>query len=226
MIPLRASQERRHFPITNWILIAFCGIGFALEFRAGPDLDALIHSYGLIPARFVGLVERGAWLDAGAWLPMVSSAFLHGGVAHFGLNMLFLWVFGAGVEDRLGHLRYGAFYLAGAVVAGLAQIASDPGSTTAVVGASGAIAAVMGGYLLLHPGAWVTSFIVPLFWLQFRVPAFVYLVLWFGLQVWLGTAPEQPLGEGVAWWAHIGGFVFGAAAIAFVGRTRRERSAA
>jgi membrane associated rhomboid family serine protease len=130
--------------------------------------------------------------------------------------MLFLWIFGDNVEDRFGHLGYLALYLAGGVAAALAQVAADPASTVPTIGASGAIAAVMGAYLVLHPHARIHSLVLLGFYLTtVEVPALVYLGIWFLMQL-LNSGG----GGGVAWWAHIGGFAFGVGIVCLVGRRR------
>jgi membrane associated rhomboid family serine protease len=193
---------------------------FGWELMAGAQLDAAVERYGLIPARFVALASQGGLLTMELWLPFVSSAFLHGGMAHFVFNMLFLWVFGDNVEDRFGHLRYALFYVAGAVFAGAAHLIAHPSSVVPTIGASGAIAAVMGAYFVLYPKAWVTSVFLPFFWIRFSVPALLYLAVWFAMQLQRGTAAlgGEASAAGVAWWAHAGGFAFGALAIVAFGR--------
>ena len=221
MIPLRDSVVRRRVPIVNLTLLAACTLAFLVEFQAGDQLDALIGRYALIPARFVTLEERLGFWEPEVFLPLFSSMFMHGGVLHFGGNMLFLWVFGDNVEDRFGHLGYALFYLGGGAAAGLSHVLSDPGSIVPTIGASGAVAAVMGAYFLLHPGARIQSLVlIGFFVTTMSVPAVIYLGLWLGVQVLMGLAGSQ---GGVAWWAHAGGFAFGALAVALLGRRARPR---
>jgi membrane associated rhomboid family serine protease len=141
--------------------------------------------------------------DKNVPLSILVSMFLHGGWLHLGGNMLFLWVFGNNVEDKLGWFFYLLLYLAGGAVAMLAQVASDPSSTVPVIGASGAIATVMGAYLVWFPRARVLTVLLVLFFLPFELPAWLVLTVWFFLQFFTGA------GSGVAWVAHVGGFVFG-----------------
>ena len=206
----------------NHAVIAACTVVFGWELIAGPELDAIVEQYGLVPSRFLALAERHELVSAELWLPLVSSAFLHGSLGHFVFNMVFLWVFGDNVEDRFGHVRYALFYLAGAVFAGAAHLAAHPTSVVPTIGASGAIAAVMGAYFVLYPRAWVTSVILPFFWIRFSVPALLYLAIWFALQIYRGTAALEgdASAAGIAWWAHAGGFAFGALAILALGRRR------
>ena len=223
MIPLRDSTPRQGVPFVNHALIAACTAVFAWELFGGADLDAIVEQYGLVPARFVALLDRQGPLSSELWTPLISSAFLHGGLSHFAFNMLFLHIFGDNVEDRFGHLRYAVFYLAGAFLAGTAHLLANPASVTPTIGASGAVAAVMGAYLVLYPKAWITSVILPFFWIRFRVPAVLYLALWFVLQLYRGRAALEgdAAAAGVAWRAHAGGFAFGALAILALGRRRR-----
>ena len=224
MIPLRDSTPNHRIPFVNYALIALCTVVFVLEITAGARLDELIDRYALIPKRFVGLAARDGPWHPDVIGPLFSSMFLHGGLMHFGGNMLFLWIFGDNVEDRLGHLGYALFYLAGGAFAGLAHIASDTSSIIPTVGASGAIAAVMGAYFLLHPRARIDSLIfVGFFITTASIPAIIYLALWFLMQLFMGAASAAAPGHGggVAWWAHTGGFGFGALAVPLLGRRKR-----
>ncbi|MGE5636374.1 MAG: rhomboid family intramembrane serine protease, partial [Nocardioidaceae bacterium] len=170
-----------------------------------------------------GAVEQ----EAPTWLTLLSSMFLHGSLFHLAFNMLFLWIFGNNVEDSMGRLRFVAFYLLGGLAALLAQVAIDPGAAVPTVGASGAIAAALGGYAVLYPRARVLTviFIIPFFTVV-ALPALLVLGLWFGLQLLLGLNDvAQPLGGGggVAYFAHIGGFVFGLALIKlFADRVKQD----
>jgi membrane associated rhomboid family serine protease len=217
LIPLRDSTRSSRVPAVTWALIVLCGVAFWTELTAGSGLDELIHRHALIPARLLALVDRIGPFHLEVVAPVISSMFLHGDPCHFGGNMLFLWIFGDNVEDRLGHLGYLAFYLAGGAAAALVHVASDPTSTVPTLGASGAIAAVMGAYLVLHPHARVHSLVLLGFYVTtLEVPALIYLGLWFLLQILHSGG-----GGGVAWWAHIGGFAFGALAILALGRRSR-----
>lgn len=157
--------------------------------------------------------------DKRVWLAVMVSMFLHGSIVHIGGNLLFLWVFGNNVEDRLGSVAFTLFYLAGGVVAALAHVALDPSSTVPVVGASGAIAAVMGAYLVWYPSAQVQTLFFVFFIFWFRIPAAMLLGVWFVLQFF--TSPNS----GVAWVAHVAGFIFGVVVGLLVGRPRRPAPA-
>jgi len=206
----------------NTLLIAANVIVFFLEAGLSPaQIDRVIYLFGFIPAQF-------SFLNPISYLPIFTSMFMHGGWFHIISNMWILFIFGDNVEDRMGSLRYLVFYLLGGVAAALLHVFVQPASTMPVVGASGAIAAVMGAYFLLFPRARVIS-LVPVFifaWFV-QVPAVIYLGLWFVSQLYsgvlsLGGAGGVEMG-GVAWWAHIGGFVFGLL-LAGVFGARRKRT--
>ncbi len=165
------------------------------------------------PAPFgVPGLAPGAVGGPSPWVTLVTSTFIHGGWAHIIGNMLFLWVFGDNIEDRLGRLRYLFFYLAVGVTANLVNGLAAPGSDVPVIGASGAIAGVLGAYFLAFPRARVTSLIfLGIFITVARVPAVIFLVIWFVLQLFMGLTTIGAAGQTVAWWAHIGGFAAGAA---------------
>ncbi|SEH10928.1 rhomboid family intramembrane serine protease [Thermoleophilum album] len=180
-----------------------------------------------LPDRFPAELTRG---DPPTWLTLFSSMFLHGGLLHLAGNMLFLWIFGNNVEDSMGRLRFIAFYLLGGLAALVAQVAFDPSAAVPTVGASGAIAAVLGGYALLYPRARVITVVFVLFFFTIvELPALLVLGMWFLVQLFYGAAElGQPLGGsgGVAYFAHIGGFLFGLLAIkAFANRPNREYDA-
>ncbi len=212
MIPLRDTIPSQRVPLVTWLMMAGCAFGFWLELGAGDEVDAMIHEFGLIPARYFALRERLGAADPALYLPFLTSAFLHGGWMHFLGNMLYLWIFGDNVEDRMGHSAYAGFYLAGAGFAGFAQALANPGSTVPMVGASGAIAAVMGAYFVLFPRARIVSLVIFGFWVDvIAIPAVTYLAIWFGMQLLSGAfALAAAASGGVAWWAHAGGFAFGA----------------
>ena len=219
MIPIRDDIPASAIPIINYALIALCTIGFGTEVALGSGIDRLIEANGLIPERFLTLGERFGFLRPVLYLPFLTSIFLHGGYLHFLLNMLFLWIFGDNVEDRMGHAGYTLFFLTGGALAGAAHVVANPASVVPTIGASGAIAAVMGAYLVLYPRARIESLVLfgfSLRWLS--VPSIVYLIAWLALQLLQGSLS---LGEaqtgGVAWWAHAGGFLFGAALVSVLG---------
>ena len=208
MLPLRDNVPARKLPLVNVALIGANALVFLYQIGLKPNaLNQFVIRYGMIPARLELLHPQ-------SWVPLLTAIFLHGGWLHFLSNMWVLFIFGDNVEDRMGHLRYLSFYLLGGIAAGLVHVVVSPGSRIPSIGASGAIAAVLGAYLLYFPRARVLTlvliFIYP--WI-IEVSAFVYLGIWFFLQLFSGiSALSMPAGAsmgGVAWWAHVGGFVYG-----------------
>lgn len=214
MIPLKDNIPRIRFPVVVVAIFAINLIIFLWEMML-PDraLIAVVHVYGAVPARFTN-PEWAAWAGypPGAWTTALTYMFLHGGWLHFILNMWVLWVFADNVEDALGHWRFTAFYLLSGLAALALHVAFNASSDMPVVGASGAIAGVMGAYFRLFPQARVIVLIPIVFipWIV-EVPAVVFLGLWFLVQITSGLASAAPSAEGqaVAWWAHAGGFAFG-----------------
>ncbi len=213
MIPLRDHNraERRAFIV--WILIAINLWAFWQELQLGEAASAFIEQHGLVPAR---VLSAARWQDQ-PWTrsvgPLVTHMFLHGGWMHLLGNLLFLFVFGDNIEGRLGHVSFLVFYLACGLGAAAGQALSDPTSTVPMIGASGAIAGVLGAYLVLFPGARITTLIpVFVFLLVREIPAYFFLGIWIALQVLQGWLDLRSGGSGggVAWWAHVGGFVVGA----------------
>lgn len=215
MLPVRDSPRTTRTPVVNLSLIGINVLMFLYELALGGRLEAFLGRWGLVPSRISAVLSSAPGADHLALLTLVTAMFLHGGWLHVGGNMLFLWIFGDNVEDRLGHGMYLAFYLACGVVANLAQVASDPTSQVAAIGASGAIAGVLGAYLVTFPGARV-SVVLPIFFLfwVFDVPALIVIGVWFIAQLFSGVAALADItarSGGIAWWAHVGGFLIGAA---------------
>lgn len=223
MIPLRDDNPRRTVPIVTYVLIALNVLAFLWELSLGSRLEPALSSLAFIPARY--------WVP-GNWgfdlFTIVASMFLHGGLMHIGSNMLYLWIFGDNVEDRLGHGRYLLFYLLCGFVATFAHAVFSPASRLPAIGASGAIAGVLGAYLILWPHARVLTLIPIIFFITVReLPAVIILGLWFVLQFFngvgsLGVRDAQDIG-GVAYFAHIGGFLAGMLLITVFGGFRRPR---
>jgi membrane associated rhomboid family serine protease len=213
MIPLRDDVPSRTYPVVNVALIVINIAVFVYQLSLGGNLDRFIETTALVPARFTQDGSTLFPLDPAAWQSLFTSMFLHGGIGHVAGNMLFLWVFGDNVEDRLGHVRYVFFYFACGAIASLTHVAADPTSRVPMVGASGAIAGVLGAYIILYPGARVLTLvpIVVIPWFV-RVPAVVFLGMWFLVQLLSGGmylhATEEARG-GVAVMAHVGGFIAG-----------------
>jgi membrane associated rhomboid family serine protease len=232
VIPLRDANPTRRTPLVTLFLIAACFVAFAYELgvvasEGQPGLEAFVTQHGVVPAEVTAALWGGHDpIDVAA--DVVTSMFLHAGWFHLIGNLLYLWIFGNNVEDRLGRLGFAGFYLLGGVAAALAQVAAAPGSELPMIGASGAIAATLGAYLVLFPGARILSLVFLGFFYQLiSVPAIVVLGFWFVLQLIDGVASlgAETVDGGVAFFAHIGGFVAGAVIGALV-RGRRGPGAA
>ncbi|MDY6954319.1 MAG: rhomboid family intramembrane serine protease [Thermodesulfobacteriota bacterium] len=209
MIPIRDTIRSETYPIVNTALIGINVLAFLMEWSQGEGFSKFIYVYGLVPARY-SIPQISAYFSAGQQvLPFLTFMFLHGGILHLLGNMWFLYIFGDNVEDRLGHLRYLAFYLLCGLASGISHLALNWHSEIPTIGASGAIAGVMGAYFLLYPSAKVLT-LVPIFvFFQFlEIPAFVFMGVWFLFQ-FLSAAGASANAGGIAWWAHIGGFIFG-----------------
>ncbi len=205
MIPLRDDNPTENVPIVNYLLILLNVLVFIFQTFLGSNNDSFVYQFALIPANVTSLFSIGSLFN------IFTSMFMHAGLAHLGGNMLYLWIFGDNVEDRLGSIKYLLFYVIGGVVASLTHILTNPNSTIPTVGASGAIAAVLGAYLVLFPGQKVLTLIPLGFWLRMTMlPASLVLIVWFALQFFQGVLTlGGPDVGGVAVWAHIGGFVSG-----------------
>ena len=225
MIPLRDLTPRERTPFIAWALVlANVGIFVYQYFVLDPGRAqaVFVASFAAVPAN-VGAAVLGQESLVGGLMPLVTSMFLHGGFMHLLGNMWFLWIFGDNVEDELGHFKFLLFYLTCGVLATLAHVVAEPSSAVPLVGASGAIAGVMGAYLMRFPRSRVTV-LLPLvvIWTTVRMPAFVMLLYWFAIQVLNGTADSS--GGGVAWWAHVGGFAIGAVLVLYLTRGRPRRT--
>ncbi len=245
MIPLRDNVKTSRPAIVNYVLIAVTTGVFGLQLAGGGDGHELVERYGMIPQRVfnpeasvvvdgvvhhreLGPVRVQRIAEPSAvppWLTLLTCIFLHGGVLHFLGNMWFLFIFGDNVEDRLGHFGYSFFYLASGVAASAVHLLTNASSPVPTIGASGAIAGVMGAYFVLYPRATVLTLIPIFFYVDIVVlPAFVFLGIWFLLQLFQGALSSGA--AGVAWWAHIGGFVVGVGFAFLLRRIHRLRSPA
>jgi membrane associated rhomboid family serine protease len=216
MIPLRDVIPSRTTPYVTFALIALNTLVFVYQLSIGSTIEEFILYFGLVPAAF-------------SWVAVLTSMFLHGGLLHFGGNMLYLWIFGDNVEDRMGHGRYLVFYLLCGTAAALAQTISSPDSVVPMVGASGAIAGVMGAYFVLYPRSRIVT-LLPLFiFIQIvEVPAIFFLGIWFVMQLLSGvgsmaTATGSEPGGGIAFWAHAAGFLAGISGVLVFRRRERQR---
>jgi len=202
MIPLRDSTPSNTFPLVTVCLIIINLLIFSYETTLGSKaLDALIYTFGMVPANYTNY--NGSWTG---YLPFLSSTFLHGSWMHVIGNMWVLWLFGDNVEDKMGRGRFLFFYLLCGLIAGIAHFIFNPASQVPVVGASGAVAGIMGAYFLMFRHARVFTYIPPIFLLN--IPAWVYLGFWALSQLFYGTFQTVNQGQ-IAFWAHVGGFVAG-----------------
>jgi membrane associated rhomboid family serine protease len=248
MIPVGDFLRRRTTPYVNWTLIAINVAVFVymLTLDQRPDrlianiptseADRFLFDWGFVPACVTDMLGYNSDASQAVlrqvcpadgsrnWLQLLTAMFVHAGWAHIAGNMLFLWVFGDNIEDRIGHWRYLAFYLVCGFAASALQIAMATGTALPSVGASGAIAGVLGAYLVLYPTARVQVVILPFFFLPFFLPAIVLIGFWFAMQLFAGVAElgQATAGSGVAWWAHVGGFIAGLLLILLL-RNRTQR---
>ncbi len=205
MIPIKDENPTQIIPYVTFGLIFINLAVYIYQLTLDPRQEMyFVYHYGAVPALLTGQAQVNLQDTMIPWpLTLITSAFLHGGLFHLAGNMLYLWIFGNNIEDALGHVKFIVFYLVGGVLAGLAHVATNPASPLPMIGASGAIAAVLGAYLVLYPRANVVIMVFLFFIVQLvKVPAVVVLMVWFFLQIVGG-------GEGVAWMAHVGGFVAG-----------------
>ena len=240
MIPLRDNAAPRRLTPINVALIAANIAVFVYEISIGARIAAFVGKFALVPAAVTRALSTNAlaWHESGAHrgidalaplMTTVTSMFIHGGFWHVAGNMLYLFIFGAAVEYRMGAMRYLIFYFAAGIAASLATVWIAPESSVPVIGASGAIAGVLGAYFIFYPRARVLT-ILPIFiFIQFiEIPAVIYLFVWFAVQLYAGLqqSGRAAMMGGVAWWAHVGGFMFGVALgpILAIHRPPRRRS--
>ncbi|HZT70568.1 MAG TPA: rhomboid family intramembrane serine protease [Terriglobia bacterium] len=226
-IPLNDNLRRQTFWFSTLALIAMNAAVFAFELSLGPSINRFILTFGLIPARYSTV--HGAIIITNPvdfLVPAFTSMFIHGGWLHLIGNMLFLFVFGRSVEDRFGHGEFLLLYFLSGLGAAITSIFFSMGSRVPTIGASGAIAGVLGAYLISFPTARITT-LIPLFFFFWtvRIPALLMLVYWFAIQFVMGyqmLAIESATGGGVAWWAHVGGFILGMLIALVVLKPRRQ----
>ncbi len=215
MFPLRDANPRHRPPIVVWLLVLANVLVFfyGLSFNSEREALAFIYTYSFVPQAF--FEAPGA-----NFYRLFSNIFLHGGLAHIAGNMFFLWVFGDNIEDRLGHLGFLLFYLIGGVMATLAHGLFSPAAATPLIGASGAVSAVLGAYIVLFPRQRVLTFVPPFF--LFWLPAWIYLGYWALIQLIeaAGGLAQADALSNVAWWAHLGGFAFGALSVRILARAK------
>ncbi len=221
MFPLNDDNPTSITPWINWGLIGMNIFIFLYEItQPEQQLNQFFHMYALIPQEF-------STNPSGEWLTLITSQFLHGGWLHVGANMLYLWIFGNNIEDRMGHIPYLLFYITCGILAALSQWFISMGSTIPSLGASGAIAGVLGAYILRFPQAKVLTLVFIVFFATtIRIPAMYVIGIFFIQNLLSGlasiNAPTTMMQGGVAYWAHIGGFAFGAILAPFFGLYRRD----
>jgi membrane associated rhomboid family serine protease len=224
MIPLRHTLPPRSTPVVNRGIVIANGIVFMAQLFLGQRTETIINIFGFVPARLVHPAAYGYSMFEVA-ITVVTSLFLHGGFVHLIGNMIYLWVFGGAVEDALGHVRYFLFFIVCGAIGSLTHTMFFPHSTVPSIGASGSIAGILGAFLVLRPRARILT-LLPLvvYWAMVEIRAVVFLPVWFAMQFFngfLSIAAAHGTQEvaGVAWWAHVGGFLFGAA-VGFMARRR------
>lgn len=214
MVPLRDDNPTSITPVVTYGLIGINIAVFVFQLSLSQEgIDGFFNAWALVPTQLTKSFQGALQAPIYEWITLLSSQFLHGGFFHIGGNLLYLWVFGNNIEDRLGHVKFLIFYLGCGALAGLTQWIFDPSSAVPTIGASGAIAGVMGAYILRFPRARIVT-LIPLiiFFTTVRIPAVFFLGFWFVQQALFSIASlgsDMGSGGGVAYWAHSGGFVFG-----------------
>ncbi|MGH9730766.1 MAG: rhomboid family intramembrane serine protease [Candidatus Acidiferrales bacterium] len=225
MIPLKNLRPRVHFPTVTLALIVINFIVFFYQLTLDPRaLQSFIMTYSMVPARAQLALAHSQYTIAQGFFPLFTSMFLHAGWLHIIGNMWFLWLFGPNVEDRLRHVPYLGFYLVCGLGAGIAQTVFSLGSTIPGLGASGAIAGVLGAYVVFFPSSRILTLVTLFFWWFFaRLPAVLFIGLWFAVQFLsgIGSLGSAQAG-GVAWWAHVGGFLLGMSLVSGMRRNKPE----
>jgi len=228
MIPLRHTLTVATPPVINRTLVVANVVVFLAQLFMGRMTERIIQTFGFMPARLLDPAAFGyAPWEVG--ITLVSSLFLHGGFVHLFGNLIYLWVFGGAIESSLGHTRFLLLYVACGAAGSLTHTVLFPQSTIPSIGASGSIAGLLGAFLMLHPGARiVTLFPLVVYWAMAEIPALLFLPVWFGMQFFSGFLSLQAARgtqevAGVAWWAHVGGFVFGMI-LAVLLRSARKRA--
>lgn len=244
MIPIRDDNPTRTTPYVVYALIALNVLFFVIDWAfktpihtdRGTIVVGGLWRFSMLPAQIVtgnnllsavfpssnGIITVPHISPSPPWITIFTSMFMHNGLAHIGFNMLYLWIFGNNIEDTLGHIKFLIFYLVGGVIAAVAQIASNPTSLIPMLGASGAVAAVLGAYMVLYPRSRILCLVFFGFFVTtVAVPAVVVLGLWILLQfIHIPWGATTPTGGGVAYWAHVGGFLAGIIMILILGGSR------
>jgi membrane associated rhomboid family serine protease len=223
MIPIRDTIPSSAFPIVTVLIIVLNSILFIFQWAWGSHIHGFVEHFGIVPAKYFWLADTHPSDYGDRFIPFFSSMFLHGGWMHVIGNMWYLWIFGDNVEDRFGRIGFIGFYLLCGLTAGLTHVYLSPDSAIPTIGASGAIAGVMGAYMVLYPASRVVTMIpLMVFFPIVEIPAVFFLGFWFLMQFFQGTVSSvaaQNVG-GVAWWAHFGGFAVGALIAVFFRRRK------
>jgi membrane associated rhomboid family serine protease len=228
MIPIRHTLAPRTTPIVNRAIVVANVVIFLVQIFSGERTESIINLFGYIPARLTNPAAYGySMLEVS--ITLITSLFLHGGFVHLIGNMIYLWVFGGAVEDALGHTRYAIFFVVCGAIGSLTHTLLFPHSTVPSIGASGSIAGILGAFLVLRPKARIVT-LLPLvvYWAMIELRAVIFLPIWFAMQFFNGflsiaAAHRTQEVAGIAWWAHVGGFIFGAVVGAIARRGKRER---
>jgi membrane associated rhomboid family serine protease len=228
MIPIRHTLPPRTTPIVNRALVIANGIVFLTQIFLGDRTESIINLFGFIPARLTNPTAYGYSIFEVS-VTLITSLFLHGGFVHLIGNMIYLWVFGGAVEDALGHTRYAIFFVVCGAIGSLTHTLLFPHSTVPSIGASGSIAGILGAFLVLRPKARIVT-LLPLvvYWAMIELRAVIFLPIWFAMQFFNGflsiaAAHRTQEVAGIAWWAHVGGFIFGAVVGLIARLGQRER---
>ena len=209
MIPIRDTVPCKNYPVVNTLIIGVNILVYLFQINLGPELNRFLYSYGLVPARYTDSALSTLFSFSQQLSAPFTFMFLHGSVWHLLANMWSLYIFGDNIEDRLGPFRYLVFYILCGIASGFSHFFLNFDSAVPVIGASGAIAGVMGAYFVLYPRAKILT-LIPIFFIPYfiNIPAFIFLGLWFAIQ-FLNAASTSTDSASIAWWAHIGGFIFG-----------------
>ncbi len=221
MIPLKDRNPSKSVPFVNYLLIAANAAVFFYELSLGPKLDAFYMNYGLVPGRYLDMVTHHSHIIT-RYLPFFTSMFIHGGWLHIIGNMWFLYIFGDNVEDMMGHRNYLLFYFISGLAAAAAQVFLSPTSNIPTIGASGAISGVLGAYLVMFPRAKIVT-LLPIFFFFgiIDISAILFIGFWFLIQFFSGIESlGQGTSGGIAWWAHVGGFLAGIVMVPFFKKRR------
>ena len=221
MIPFKDDNPTRHFPIVTIALIAANLAVFIYQFLSPSDMQRIAYAYGAVP---YSLVTFKSVQPVHPLITILTSMFMHGGLLHLASNMLYLWIFGNNIEDNLGYVKFILFYLLCGVVAAYAHAFTNPASTVPMIGASGAVSGILGAYILLFPHARIHTLLFFIFFFQtVRLPAIIVIGFWIGIQFINGLISHGTATHGgIAWFAHIGGFVFGILTIKSFMRNKRR----